>query len=71
MNLADILGAPPQQRVFYSAKVTATGTGKVTVHVAGSDQDARYVGSKPSVNDIVLVVFVADEPVCLGVFGTA
>ena len=70
MNLVDVLGAPDRERTFYSAAVTATATGTVTVTIAGSSQVARYVGAKPSVGQIALVVFVSNEPVCLGAFGT-
>ena len=71
MNLADVLAGPSTAvRSLYSAKVTAVATGSVTVMVAGSAQSARYIGAKPTVGQMVLVAFVADAPVCLGVFGT-
>ena len=70
MNLVDVLGAPEQRRTAFSAKVTGLATGRVTVALSGGSVSARYIGAKPAVNDIVLVVYVADEPVCIGKFGT-
>jgi hypothetical protein len=68
MRLVDVLGAAPTSP-YRTGKVVSQEVGTVTVQLNGQAVPlVRYLLPVPAVGSVVLVVYVYDQPVCLGAF---
>jgi hypothetical protein len=68
MRLVDVLGAAPTSP-YRTGVVVSAEASTVTVQLNGQAVPlVRYLAPAPAVGAVVLIVYVYDQPVCLGAF---